>query len=374
MIVGLATFDEMAGGSARYLSGLSGALTDLGHEVHVVTGARFVRSVGFSERGIRGQVVRTLRRVFVVIPYSFARTLAVRPDVLNVHFALDGLGATLAASILRIPIVVNFQGPWAAEATATGVRGRWPFSTHLRGLIERLSYGRASAAVVLSSAFGQLLSARYGVDPLRVHVIPAGIDASRFSTGVDQQAARRQLGLPDGFLAVSVRRLVPRMGLDIAVRATARMQRDDDVHLVIAGTGPEERPLKRLARDLGVENRVHLLGRVPDDLLPLLYRAADVCLVPTRELEGFGYVALEALAAGTPVIASANGGLVELVGPLEQRWLVDADPTSFAAALRELAHNRHAYPDAAACRNYASTFDWAHVAALVSSVFDSVRR
>lgn len=374
MIVGLATFDEMAGGSARYLSGVSAALTNLGHEVQVVTGARFIRSVGFSERGLRGQLMRALKRILVVIPYSFARTIRMRPDVLNVHFALDGLGATVAATLLRIPIVVNFHGPWAAEAAATGARGRWPSSTSLRRLIERQSYRRADAAIVLSSAFGELLTTQYGVDPDRVHVIPAGIDAGRFATGVERHAARQQLDLPHGFMAVSVRRLVPRMGLDIAVRAIASMQPEDDMHLVIAGTGPEERPLKQLAKELGVERRVHLLGRVADDLLPLLYTAADVCLVPTRALEGFGYVALEALAAGTPVIASANGGLVDLVGPLEPRWLVDAEPDSFAAALHDLVHDRDAYPSAAECRTYAAAFDWTRIGNLVSTALYSVRR
>ncbi len=98
LMVGLATFDEMAGGSARYLSGLAEATRALGHEVDIVTAARHVPAAGYSERGLLGQVVRSLRRLALVLPSSFVDVIRTRPDVVNVHFALDGIGAVLAAA------------------------------------------------------------------------------------------------------------------------------------------------------------------------------------------------------------------------------------------------------------------------------------
>jgi glycosyltransferase involved in cell wall biosynthesis len=114
--------------------------------------------------------------------------------------------------------------------------------------------------------------------------------------------------------------------------------------------------------------RVAFLGRVPDPDLPWLYGAADLSIVPTRELEGFGYVALESLAAGTPVVAARTGGLVDLLGELEPRWLSEAEPEALARAIRDLAAGQPGAPDRAACRAYARRFDWMHIAPRVEAV------
>jgi glycosyltransferase involved in cell wall biosynthesis len=362
LMVGLATFDQMAGGSARYLSGLAESMQALGHDVQVVTAATHVRASGYSERGLLGQIARSLRRLVLVIPGSFLTVLRSRPDTVNVHFALDGVGAVLGAVVTGARVVVNFQGPWAAEAVATGVRGRWRLSTWVRRAIESWVYRRADACIVLSTAFRDLLVASYGVPMSRVTVIPPGIDHARFALppGVDRSA--------QPFTIVTVRRLVPRMGLDIAIEALALMPTDLKARLFIAGIGPERQRLERLARQRGLEDRVALLGRVPDDELSGLYHQADACIVPSRELEGFGYVALEALAAGVPVIASATGGLVDLLEPLEPRWLCPPDASQFAQRLTELAEDAGRFPSRTQCSAYATHFDWPEISGRVASV------
>lgn len=368
-MVGLATFDEMAGGSARYLSGLAEAMRGRGHEVVVITAAKHVRAVGYSERGLLGQVTRSLRRLVLVIPRSFAAVLRTRPDVVNVHFALDGIGAVLGAAATHTRVVVNFQGPWAAEAVATGVRGRSRIATRLRQAIERWVYRRADACIVLSTAFRDLLVESYGVDPGRVHVIPPGIEHARFAPPKAEMPRPAQ-----PFTIVTVRRLVPRMGLDLAIEALGLLRSGLDARLLIAGTGPEQERLEDLTRARGLLDRVRFLGRVPDAELPRLYRQADACIVPSRALEGFGYVALEALAAGTPVIASATGGLVDLLTPLEPRWLCPADSARFAEVLAELAEHPQVFPSRARCSEYASAFDWTEIAGRVEHVLSAERR
>lgn len=371
-MVGLATFDEMAGGSARYLTGLSDALSQAGHDVRVLTGASVVGAAGFSEHGLRGQVRRSMVRTLVVVPRSALAVIRGRPDVVNVHFVLDGLGATVAARILGIPVVANFQGPWAAEAVATGRRGRVPGSTALRRAIEGWTLRGARRIVVLSTAFRDLLIDDYGVAPDAIRVVPAGIDLREFGPIADRTAARSRLGLPDRPTIVTVRRLVARMGLDILLRAVAQLPPSIDPTIVIAGAGPERESLGALATDLGIAERVMFLGRVPDEDLQSVYTAGDLCVVPTRALEGFGYVALEAYACGTTVIATAIGGLVDLVGDFDPTALTE--PTDDALAMRIALFFRSDPPDRAASRRYAEGFGWARVAPRIETVFAEASR
>ena len=368
-IVGLATFDQMAGGSARYLTGLSEGLRRLGHRVEVHTSAGYVATRGYTETGIVGQLRRTAKRFLVYMPKTFVAVLGARPDIVNSHFALDGLPAVLAAALIRRPVIVNFQGPWAQEAVATGRRGGWPLSTHARRLVERLVYCHARRCIALSRAFADILVEEYGVAPARVRVIPGGLDTARFAGLPKAPEARRRLGLEERYTLITVRRLVPRMGLELAIDALADITTTRDAQLIVAGVGPERDHLEQHARARGVSNRLRFLGRVDDAELPLVYAAGDVCVVPSRELEGFGYTALEALAAGTPVIAAGTGGLVELVGALEPRWVVSRDGRSIAEAINRLASERHEYPDPDACRRYARTMDWAVVLPRVVAVF-----
>lgn len=363
LMVGLATFDQMAGGSARYLSGLAETMRALGHEVDVRTAAKHVPALGYSERGLLGQMGRSLRRLAIVIPSSFTAVVRTRPDVVNVHFALDGIGAVLGARLTRARVVVNFQGPWAAEAVATGIRGNWRVSTSVRRAIERWVYRRGDACIVLSTAFRNLLIESYGVSPDRIHVIPPGINHSRFAPSSDARA-----GGTMPFTIVTVRRLVPRMGLDVAIEALAHLNTRLDARLLIAGIGPERERLQELAGRHDLGQRIVFLGRVPDDELPLLYRDAHACIVPSRELEGFGYVALESLAAGTPVIASATGGLVDLLAPLEPRWLCPPDARHLAEVLSELAEAPELFPSRAECTAYAARFDWPEIGRSVERV------
>lgn len=371
LVVGLATFDEMAGGSARYLSGMVGALQRAGHDVDVVTAAGTVGTRGYSPTGIGGQIRRSLGRLILVQPRAVRKVLRPRPDILNVHFALDGLGAVLAARLVGVPIVVMFQGPWAQEAVATGRRGGWPLSTWLRRSIERTVYRSARRCIVLSPAFRDLLHRDYGIPLDRIRVIPAGIEAGAFLGTIDRTEARRRLGLVDRPTIVTVRRLVRRMGLDLLLEAVALAGPDRRLQVAIAGVGPEEDALRAQAEALGIAADVRFLGRVPDDELEAVYAAGDLCVVPTRELEGFGYVALEAYLAGTPVLAAAVGGLIGLVGDFQPGALVAPEADAIAAGL---AADAPAWGDGrAACRAYAEGFDWAIIGPRVTAVFDEAR-
>jgi glycosyltransferase involved in cell wall biosynthesis len=160
------------------------------------------------------------------------------------------------------------------------------------------------------------------------------------------------------------------MGLELAIDALAELAPAVDAQLVIAGSGPERERLEGHARERGLTHRVTFLGRVADEDLPALYAAGDVCVVPSRQLEGFGYVALEALASGTPVVAAGTGGLAELVGGLEPRWVVAADARSLADAVRPLAAGAAGFPSREERVDYASRMDWTKVLPRVRAVFE----
>jgi len=114
------------------------------------------------------------------------------------------------------------------------------------------------------------------------------------------------------------------MGLDRLLYALREVKSTgQEFCLVIGGTGPLRTQLETLTEDLGLKRYVHFTGFVPDDILPLMYGAADAFVLPTAELECFGLIALEALACGRPVLATPVGAIPEVVGRFEERWLAE---------------------------------------------------
>jgi glycosyltransferase involved in cell wall biosynthesis len=249
-----------------------------------------------------------------------ALTRAARRDApdaaaVDAHFALYAVVPLLSGAFRGKPLLVHFQGPWADENVAAGDHSRRRRQARRR--LERAVYGRADAIVTLTGAFKRILVEQYGITPWRVAVLAPGVDANAFSPG-DRDEARRQLGLADdAFVACCARRLVPRMGIDILLAAWAEtLAADADARLLIAGDGDEREALQREVAAHGLSGSVTLLGRVPDQTLLALYRAADVNVVPTLAIEGFGLIVLEAAACGTPSIVTDAGGLPEAIAGL----------------------------------------------------------
>ena len=281
--------------------------------------------------------------------------------MVDAHFALYAAWPVRFGSLRETPLVVHFQGPWASEAAAAGSNS--VLAATARRAIERAVYRRAARVVVLSGAFGRLLVRDYGVDPWRIAIVHPGIDLERFRAG-DTTRARAQFGLdPATRVVLAVRRLVPRTGVDVLLDAWSTADLDDlDATLVVAGDGPERAHLVERAARLGLRN-VQFLGAVPDEVLPALYRAADVCVVPSVALEGFGLVVLEALASGTPVIVTDVGGLPEAVAGLADDLVVPArDPPRWATASPAASTVARRCPRRQRCRSHAEAHPWATVA------------
>jgi glycosyltransferase involved in cell wall biosynthesis len=166
-----------------------------------------------------------------------------------------------------------------------------------------------------------------------------GTDVERFSPvdAAERAAIRRRLDLPvDGFIALTVRRLFYRNGLDTLLDAATQVRGLAGVHIVIGGTGPEHAEIKQRIAGDGLTN-VHLVGYIPDADLPDYYRAADVFILPTRTAEGFGLVLMEAAASGIPSIATDSGAPREVVDDGVTGLLVPPGaPDALASAITTL--------------------------------------
>jgi glycosyltransferase involved in cell wall biosynthesis len=157
----------------------------------------------------------------------------------------------------------------------------------------------------------------------RVQVVPGWVDEARFAPSEDRDALKATLGWPlDRPVLFTLRRLVPRMGLDLLLKACARLIRSGrPLFLALGGDGPLRADLERLAGELGISSAIRFVGRIPDDVLPRCYAAADAFVLPTLALECFGLIALEAMAAGRPALATPVGAIPEVVGRFEPHWL-----------------------------------------------------
>ncbi|MGE0799727.1 MAG: glycosyltransferase family 4 protein [Lautropia sp.] len=362
LALGLAWFPESPGGLSRYYGDLLGQLALGGHPVRgLVAGSARVEAESLGRVSAFSSVQVPLPRRLLACRAAIGKALAAdRPDLVASHFALYTLPAL--DRLGDRPLVVHFHGPWACEA---GVEGGSRVEVAIKRRLEGLVYRRAQRCIVLSPAFGKMLVERYGVDAQRIRVIPGGVDAIRFGVDIPRAAARESLGWPAGRpILLTVRRLVQRMGLDRLVAAMRTVcRRHPDALLLIAGQGSLAAHLQSRIRDLGLTGHVRLIGFVPDGQLPVAYRAADLSVVPSVALEGFGLSAAESLAAGTPVLVTPVGGLPDVVSDLAPGLILrDASVAAIAAGIDDALAGRLPLPSAARCAAYArARFDWPQV-------------
>jgi glycosyltransferase involved in cell wall biosynthesis len=293
-------------------------------------------------------------------------------DLIVSHFALYAFG--MLDQIGKKPFVVHFHGPWAGESAAEGAGA---LAVAGKRALERIVYHRGARFIVLSKAFGSILAREYGVSPSAIRVVPGGVDLRRFSEVGSRREARRTLGWPeDRPTVVTVRRLVRAKGLENLIEAAKLVRlRIPEVLVVIAGTGPLEQELKRCVNEAGLEYNVRFVGFVREDALPSVYRAADLFVVPTITLEGFGLVVVEALACGTPVIVTPIGGLPEVVADLDPGLVLGSgEPAEIARGICAALNGTMSLPSEYECRAYAKRFDWPTIATRVNAVYREVLR
>ena len=243
-----------------------------------------------------------------------------------------------------------------------------------RRALSRALYANASGIVANSAFTGELAAAAMreaGVAaPPPVAVVTLGTNPVQFAPARDRGLVRGRFALGDAPLALTVARLVPHKGQDVAMRAVAEASaRHPRLRYLIVGGGPDEARLRRLAADLGVEDRVLFAGRLSDVEIADAYATADVYLGLSREardqVEGFGISFVEAAASGTPSIAGRSGGVPDAVRDRETGFLVEPENVGEVVHVLERLLGDDALRrtmGAAARRSVETHYNWERVA------------
>ncbi|MEL7207451.1 MAG: glycosyltransferase, partial [Actinomycetota bacterium] len=237
--------------------------------------------------------------------------------------------------------------------------------------------GCSDAILASSEAEANQIRTLYGAAPDRIEIVAPGVDHAFFSPG-DQAGARAATGLGPGPVLLFVGRIQPLKGLDVAVRALADLDRPGATLVVVGGPSGvdgdgELARVRALADRLGVAEQIRWIEPQPHTLLSTWYRAADVCLVPSRS-ESFGLVALEAAACGVPVVAAAVGGLRSIVQHGRTGFLVEGrDPAVFASYVDEILDAPEvASSFSAAAADRAAGYTWSTTAARLRRLYGDV--
>jgi glycosyltransferase involved in cell wall biosynthesis len=371
-----------AGGQNVHVAALATQLAALGCTVTVVTRADAPSLPRRVEMAPRVQVEHLTAGPRRPVPKDelwdhmpgFARQLrhrwqAARPDIVHAHFWMSG---------------------WASESARRGMADPPPLvqTFHALGAVKRRHQGRADTSPAercgieaeLTRSVDHVVATctdevkeltALGGDPRRLTVVPCGVDPLAFRPSGPAAPARR-----GGYRMVVVSRLVPRKGIDDVVAALPSLP---GTELLVAGGPPadtlaqdrEARRLVAIARRLGVDDRVQLLGAVARSDVPALLRSADlVACVPWYE--PFGIVALEAMACGIPVVGSAVGGLLDTVQHGRTGLLVPPrDPRAIAAAAARLLGNPSlgAHMGAEGAARVRQEYTWPQVARATLDVY-----
>lgn len=261
-------------------------------------------------------------------------------QVIDSHFLYpDGVAAWLLGRWLGIPVVLTARGSdvnlHAREAAA--------------GALIRRAVAGARRVITVSDALRDALLAT-GADPERIVTLRNGVDLTRFHP-LDRAPARARLGL-EGPVVLAVGNLLPLKGHDLAIEAVAGIP---GARLVIVGEGPERERLAAHADRAGLGARVRLTGNLSQPQLLEFYSAADVLLMASSR-EGMPNVVLEALACGLPVVATAVGGIPEVLAvPAAGRLVQERTAAALRAALLEVLEHP---PDRARIRALAADLGW----------------
>ncbi len=328
------------GGAERVVYEQSKLLANRGYNVNILT--RKLPDHEQSQAEINGIVewrypVNSKNSfIYLVSTISNARALftklhkACKYDYIHFHQPFTAFGvlkSNLSKNIKKIYTChsLSFEEFKSRTTQPKGLIGKSLFSMNvqMRKWIEKKVLRSSNKIVVLSQFTQDKLWKAYKIPSQKVTIIPGGIDLKRFYPAMDKISIRKKLNIPqEKTVLFTVRNLVQRMGLENLITAMKKVSKTaSDIYLVIGGHGPLKDDLITLTHQFGLEEQIEFTGFIPDDDLSDYYRMADLFVLPTKELEGFGLVTLEAMASGVPVVGTPVGGTLEILGKFDSDFI-----------------------------------------------------
>ncbi|RJQ71881.1 glycosyltransferase family 1 protein [Pseudonocardiaceae bacterium YIM PH 21723] len=379
----------MVGGLGRHVHALAVRLAALGHEVvvlcrtetgtdasthpttdEVLEGVRVLRVAEDPPHLVfeRDLVAWTLAMGHAMVRAGLGLLPDWKPDVVHAHDWLVAHPAIALADTLRVPLVAT------VHATEAGRHGGWlshPLNQQVHS-VEWWLANRADSLITCSQAMRAEAALLFDVDPEPITVLHNGIEPTHWQpSAVDVAAAKRKY-VGDRKLLFFFGRLEWEKGVQDLIAALPRIRKQHkDAEVVIAGNGSQTEWLMDVARKNRVRRAVHFAGYLPDGELPALLAGADAVVLPSR-YEPFGIVALEAAAAGAPLVASTAGGLGEAVlhGKTGLSFPPGDVPAIAEAVCQVLDDPKAAHRRASAAkRRLATDFDWTRIAQDTAEVY-----
>jgi D-inositol-3-phosphate glycosyltransferase len=313
---------------------------------------------------------------------QFANDKEIKYDIIHSHYWMSGIAAITLREKWQVPFINMFHTLVIMKnriaQSPREIEGDYRLEGEKKVIVE------ANRLIAATLAEKSQLEFLYGARSSKIAVIPPGVDTSMFYP-IPKEEAKEVIGIaPKSKMILFVGRIEPLKGIDTLIRAISLIQENGDLAccphtLAIIGGEPDASPeemnaemarLQNMVEELGIENLVIFLGKRDQKMLPYYYSSAEVVVMPSH-YESFGMVALEAMACGTPVVASQVGGLAFLVRDQETGFVVPGnDVITMADRLVQIIKSKDLQQklgrqSAAYARNY----DWKIIAEKISEVY-----
>ena len=391
-------YPDEVGGAWKYTHEVNRRLVERGHRVHLITckpsedfsdeeeidGVIWKR-IGTNESKRLVSLSREVRRLYLEV-------LSHGPiDLIHVHNPLVEFSCFLNRSFRSALKIYHFHSLWHDEERINRLGGKGFLGLKDRiiaegiRVVEWLCFWNAAQVLFLSRYSKKRFEEFYPIRHPSLDVIPGGVDTEAYrpgASGLGSKELRERLDLPvDIPVLLTVRRLAARMGLDRLISACAILRKrnpDRKFCMVIVGKGEWYDRLCLQIRDLGLEDCVRMTGKVTGEQIHFYYETADLFILPTLSIEGFGLATVEALASGLPVLGTPVGGTVEILGAINDKLLFKGtEPDDLADGIGDFLKNPHFYSALKEkCRNEAEEkYNWEQVVDnLEKSFFFAVSR
>ncbi|NOR54182.1 MAG: glycosyltransferase [Candidatus Aminicenantes bacterium] len=340
---------KVLGGAERVLHEQTARLSKRGHEIHVITRRLPIHQSSYENiknvHEWRYDVKEKNSFTFLISTVLNCQKLfkqisqKISIDLINFHQPFSAFAINLLRDTQKIKKIYTCHSLAFEEYKIRSLkrsflnRPIFYFNIFFRRIMEKFSLSKCEKVMVLSQFMQDKLINIHSIPEEKIYINPGGVDLDRFRPPLNKMEIRKRVSIPaDKFVLLTVRNLVPRMGLENLIKAMPLVQnRVNNIYLVIGGEGILRRKLQELIKELNLESSVNLCGFVSEDHLPLYYQMADFFILPTVALEGFGLVTVETMACGTPVLGTPVGGTKEILNNFSPGFLFkDTNPESIA--------------------------------------------